>query len=48
MVDTRDQGLALETFAPSDMRERIESFDWAATPLGPRATWSPSLFSLST
>jgi PAS domain S-box-containing protein len=43
MVDTRDQGLALETFAPSDMRERIESFDWAATPLGPRATWSLSL-----
>jgi hypothetical protein len=48
MVDTRDQGLALETFAPGDMRERIEAFDWAATPLGPRATWSPSLFSLST
>ena len=49
MVDTRDQGLAPdtpplgETFAPGDMRERIEAFDWAATPLGPRATWSPSL-----
>jgi PAS domain S-box-containing protein len=49
MVDTRDQGLAPdtpssgETFAPRDMRERIDRFDWAATPLGPRATWSPSL-----
>jgi PAS domain S-box-containing protein len=43
MVDTRDQKLALETFAPGEMRERIDTFDWAATPLGPRATWSPSL-----
>jgi PAS domain S-box-containing protein len=49
MVDTRDQGLAPdtpplgETFAPSDMRGRIEAFEWAATPLGARATWSPSL-----
>jgi PAS domain S-box-containing protein len=25
------------------MRERIDAFDWAATPLGPRAAWSPSL-----
>ncbi|KQY98974.1 histidine kinase [Caulobacter sp. Root1455] len=43
MVDTRDQGLALETFAPGDMRARIEAYDWAATPLGLRETWSPSL-----
>jgi PAS domain-containing protein len=55
MVDTRDQGLAPdtssledtsslgETFAPGDMRERIEAFDWAATPLGARVTWSPCL-----
>ncbi len=49
MVETRDQGLAPdtsplgETFAPGDMRERIDAFDWAATPLGSRATWSPSL-----
>ena len=49
MVDTRDQGLAPdtlpvgETFAPGDLRERIAAFDWAATPLGPRAAWSPSL-----
>jgi len=25
------------------MRGRIESFDWAATPLGPRAAWAPCL-----
>ncbi|MEJ2816252.1 PAS domain-containing protein [Caulobacter sp. CCG-8] len=54
MVDTRDQGLAPdtpplgtpsaeETFAPGDLRERIAAFDWAATPLGPRATWSLAL-----
>jgi PAS domain S-box-containing protein len=49
MVDTRDQGLAPDTppsgeaLASGDMRERIEALDWAATPLGPRATWSPSL-----
>jgi len=49
MVDTREQGLVPDapssggTFAPGDMRERILAFDWAATPLGPRATWSPSL-----
>lgn len=49
MVDTRDQGPAPDTpplgenFAPGDMRERIDTFDWAATPLGPRANWSLSL-----
>jgi len=43
MVNTRDQGLALGMFAPGEMRGRIDTFDWAATPLGPRATWSPSL-----
>ncbi|SFI84254.1 PAS domain-containing protein [Caulobacter sp. UNC279MFTsu5.1] len=43
MVKTRDQGLAVETFAPGEMRERIGTFNWAATPLGPRATWSPCL-----
>lgn len=26
-----------------DMRSRIASFDWAATPLGPRAEWPASL-----
>ena len=43
MVNTRDQGLAVETVAPDQMRGRIETFDWAATPLGSRETWSPSL-----
>lgn len=49
MVDTRDKGLAPDTsapddtLAPDDMRERIDQFDWAATPLGARETWSPSL-----
>lgn len=43
MVNTRDQGLAVGTSAPGEMRERIDAFDWAATPLGPRAAWSPSL-----
>ena len=26
-----------------EMRSRLENFDWAATPLGPRDSWSPSL-----
>jgi PAS domain S-box-containing protein len=43
MVNTRDQGLDVGTLVPGEMRERVEAFDWAATPLGPRATWSPSL-----
>jgi PAS domain S-box-containing protein len=43
MVNTRDQGLAVGTSAPGEMRERIDRFDWATTPLGPRAAWSPSL-----
>ncbi len=43
MVDTRDQGTALDELPRDDMRGRIAAFDWAATPLGPRETWSPSL-----
>ncbi|KRA62454.1 histidine kinase [Caulobacter sp. Root656] len=43
MVNTRDQGLVVGTSAPGEMRERIDAFDWALTPLGPRAAWSPSL-----
>jgi PAS domain S-box-containing protein len=43
MVETRDQGQAIDAPPRDDMRERIEAFDWAATPLGPRETWSPSL-----
>ena len=27
----------------SEMEERIRNFDWAATPLGPPAGWSPAL-----
>jgi signal transduction histidine kinase len=27
----------------SEMGERIRTFDWSATPLGPRSSWSPSL-----
>lgn len=29
--------------ASSEMRERIGSFNWAATPLGPRESWPPPL-----
>ncbi|KQZ33147.1 PAS domain-containing protein [Caulobacter sp. Root1472] len=43
MVNTRDRGLVVGTSAPGEMRERIDAFDWAATPLGSRAAWSPSL-----
>jgi PAS domain S-box-containing protein len=28
---------------PGDMRRRVDEFDWAATPLGPRDHWSASL-----
>uniref|UniRef100_B0SVM4 histidine kinase n=1 Tax=Caulobacter sp. (strain K31) TaxID=366602 RepID=B0SVM4_CAUSK len=43
MVDTREPGRAVEETPCGDMRRRIEAFDWAATPLGPRETWSPRL-----
>jgi PAS domain S-box-containing protein len=43
MVDTRDQGLDVGTLAPGEMRRRIDTLDWATTPLGPRETWSPRL-----
>ena len=43
MVDTREPGRTVDEPPADDMRRRIESFDWAATPLGPRATWSPRL-----
>lgn len=29
--------------APSVMRRKVEEFDWAATPLGPRSEWSSEL-----
>jgi len=46
-MDRRNDGLA-ETAPLADpcaggMRRLIAQFDWAKTPLGPRATWSPSL-----
>jgi PAS domain S-box-containing protein len=43
MADTRDQGRILDPPPREDMRARIEAFDWAATPLGPRQRWSASL-----
>ncbi len=43
MVDTRDQGHALNPPPRDDMRGRIEAFDWAATSLGPREAWSHGL-----
>ena len=43
MVDTREPGGAVDELPYGDMRRRIEAFDWAATPLGPRATWPPRL-----
>ncbi|CAN5459422.1 PAS domain-containing protein [soil metagenome] len=43
MMDTRDQGHALDQLPREDMRGRIETLDWAATPLGPREAWLHSL-----
>ncbi|EJL35753.1 signal transduction histidine kinase, partial [Caulobacter sp. AP07] len=43
MMDTRDRGHAIQEPPPLDMDARIRAFDWAATPLGARETWSPSL-----
>ena len=43
MVETRDQGSAIDQPPRGDMSARIRAFDWAATPLGPRDAWSPSL-----
>ncbi|CAN5310015.1 PAS domain-containing protein [soil metagenome] len=42
MAETRDQGGAIDE-RRDDMNARIQAFDWAATPLGPRDAWSPSL-----
>jgi len=43
MVETPERGRAIEGPPRADMGERITTHDWAATPLGPRAAWSPSL-----
>ena len=43
MADTRDQGRIADPPPRNGMRARIEAFDWAATPLGPRERWSASL-----
>lgn len=43
MVDTRDQERIVDPLPGNGMRARIEAFDWAATPLGPRERWSASL-----
>jgi PAS domain S-box-containing protein len=43
MMDTRDRGHAIQEPPRLDMDARIRAFDWAATPLGARETWSPSL-----
>ncbi|HET7849545.1 MAG TPA: ATP-binding protein [Pseudolabrys sp.] len=44
----RPDGLVTASAAPaetllSEMRRRLDEFDWAATALGPRARWSPAL-----
>ena len=38
-----DPGVTPMPSGGNEMSERIERFDWAATPLGAPATWSPSL-----
>ena len=43
MADTRDQGGAIDAQRLGGMDARIQAVDWAATPLGPRGGWSPSL-----
>ena len=43
MVDTREQGRTVDELTCGDMRRRIDAFDWAATPLGPRESWPPRL-----
>ena len=43
MADTRDQGGAIDARRLGGMDARIQAVDWAATPLGPRGGWSPSL-----
>ena len=43
MVDTRDQGHAIDQPPRDDMRGRINAFDWTATSLGPREAWSHGL-----
>jgi PAS domain S-box-containing protein len=42
-MDTRDRGHAIQEPPRLDMDARIRAFDWAATPLGARETWSSSL-----
>jgi PAS domain S-box-containing protein len=42
-MDIRDQDRTIDQIPPGDMAARIRAFDWAATPLGPRDAWSPSL-----
>jgi PAS domain S-box-containing protein len=42
-MDIRDQDRTIDQIPPGDMVARIRAFDWAATPLGPRNAWSPSL-----
>ncbi len=42
-MDIRDQDRTIDQIPRGDMVARIRAFDWAATPLGPRDAWSPSL-----
>jgi PAS domain S-box-containing protein len=42
-MDIRDQDRTIDQIPYGDMVARIRAFDWAATPLGPRDAWSPSL-----
>ena len=42
-MDIRDQDRTIDQIPHGDMVARIRAFDWAATPLGPREAWSPSL-----
>jgi len=43
MVETPRRGRAMEEPSRAEMGERIRTHDWSATPLGPRAAWSPGL-----
>src|SRR5689334_6737588 len=42
-MDIRDQDRTIDQIPHGDMVARIRAFGWAATPLGPRDAWSPSL-----
>ncbi|MFC4520844.1 hypothetical protein [Cupriavidus pinatubonensis] len=47
MIDTNLGGPSSGAdWASGEMAERIRTFDWSATPLGPIESWSPTLRSM--